>query len=41
MRGDMVEMQYKRNIALALNIVGSFFGFVIFGLFVVYFFIYN
>ena len=41
MRGDMVEMQSKRTNALALDIIGSFVGFVTLGLFIAYVFINN
>ena len=37
MRGDMVEMQSKRNTALALDIIGSFVGVITLGLAIVYF----
>ena len=37
MRGDMVEMQSKRNTALALDIIGSFVGVITLGLTIVYF----
>ena len=39
MRGDMVEMQSKRTNALALDIIGSFVGFVTLGLVIAYVFI--
>ena len=40
MRGDMVEMQSKRNTALALDIIGSFVGVITLGLTIAYYVIY-
>ena len=37
MRGDMVEMQSKRNTALALDIIGSFVGVITLGLTIAYY----